>query len=80
MGDVEKETAWDLLRLPEFGRKSLNEIEEWFAEHGRLAGQRRQDALRQMKAMRERAARLRKQADETDKHIAELQARLDGDG
>ncbi len=76
MGEVEKATAAELLRIPNLGRKSMREIEDWFAGHGALCGERRSDAMRQLKAMTERAASLRQQAEQTERYIEELKERL----
>lgn len=34
MGDVERLTDWELLRQPNFGRVSLNEVRDWFRVRG----------------------------------------------
>lgn len=41
MDDVCLERNWELLRLPQFGRKSLNEVEAWAHRNGKVAGYER---------------------------------------
>ncbi len=69
MDDVCKAAPYELLRLPEFGRKSLNELAEWARANGGLAAEDRRMAERQLTALRDRAAIIARD-------IAALESRL----
>ena len=76
MGEVTRASTYELLCIPEFGRKSLNELEEWSAVHGAVAGERKRELERQVRSMELRIENLRKAIVETERHIEHAKSRL----
>lgn len=74
--DVQNAESYELLRLAKLGRGTLREIEEWFAGRGKLAGERRRDVERQIRAMEARKKRLAAEVSAIDGNIAHAKARL----
>ena len=77
MGQVCRATIPHLSRVENFGRKGVNELEEWSAAYGSISGQPRYELQLLIGSMQRRIEYMQNDIAETERNIAHAQARLD---